>query len=163
MCTVLLPPRGNPIAVKYIISQILGPTAPWWWENYGASKHQVQITGWCSVISKRTKSSDSLKVMFLFHTAHSETRLTLFPKIYHILKGLNSPYFEKSMDILSYYTATTKYFLLPLLLNLLMPELFFLILAHSVNKMWIIQEPNKLELWNKLHFKEKKTESIHHV
>ena len=48
-------------------------------------------------------------------------------------------------------------------LNLLAPELFFLILAHSVYKMWIIQEPNKLELWNKLHFKEKKTESIHHV
>jgi hypothetical protein len=41
-------------------------------------------------------------------------------------------------------------------LNLLAPELFFLILAHSVYKMWIIQEPNKLELWNKLHFKEKK-------
>jgi len=40
---------------------------------------------------------------------------------------------------------------------------FFLILAHSVYKMWIIPEPNKLELWIKLHFKEKKTESIHHV
>ena len=41
--------------------------------------------------------------------------------------------------------------------------IIFLILAHSVYKMWIIQEPNKLELWNKLHFKEEKTESIHHV
>ena len=50
------------------------------------------------------------------------------------------------------------------ILNLLAPELFFfLILAHSVYKMWIIQGPNKLELWNKLHFKEEKTESIHHV
>jgi len=39
----------------------------------------------------------------------------------------------------------------------------FLILAHPVYKMWIIQEPNTLELWNKLHFEEKKTESIHHV
>jgi len=29
--------------------------------------------------------------------------------------------------------------------------------------MWIIQEPNKLALWNKLHFEEKKTESIEHV
>ena len=29
-------------------------------------------------------------------------------------------------------------------INLLAPELFFLILAHSVYKMWIIQEPNKL-------------------
>ena len=42
--------------------------------------------------------------------------------------------------------------------------IIFLILAHSVYKMWIIQEPNTLELWNKLHFEEgKKTESIHHV
>ena len=50
-----------------------------------------------------------------------------------------------------------------ILFNLLAPELFFLILAHPVYKMWVIQEPNKLALWNKLHFEEKKTESIEHV
>ena len=49
------------------------------------------------------------------------------------------------------------------MINLLAPELFFLILAHPVYKMWIIQEPNMLELWNKLHFEEKKTESIYHI
>ena len=51
------------------------------------------------------------------------------------------------------------------MINLLAPELyFFLILAHSVYKMWILQEPNTFELWNKLHFEEKKkTESIYHV
>ena len=50
-------------------------------------------------------------------------------------------------------------------INLLAPELFFfLILAHPVYKMWIIKEPNTLELWNKLHFEEKKkTESIYRV
>ena len=48
-------------------------------------------------------------------------------------------------------------------LNLLAPELFFLILAHPVYKMWIIQEPNMLELLNKLHFQEEKTEIIYHV
>jgi len=37
-------------------------------------------------------------------------------------------------------------------LNLLALELFFLILAHPVYKMWIIQELNTLELWNKLDF-----------
>ena len=43
--------------------------------------------------------------------------------------------------------------------NLLALELFFfLILAHPVYKMWILQEPNTLELWNKLHFEEKKKE-----
>ena len=47
--------------------------------------------------------------------------------------------------------------------NLLAPDFFFLISAHPVYKMWIIQEPNKLALWNKLHFEEKKTESIEHV
>jgi len=41
-------------------------------------------------------------------------------------------------------------------------KIFFLILAHPVYKMWIIREPNTLELWNKLHFEEKKTESVHH-
>ena len=41
--------------------------------------------------------------------------------------------------------------------------IIFLILAHPVYKMWIIQERNKLALWNKLHFEEKKTESIEHV
>ena len=46
-------------------------------------------------------------------------------------------------------------------INLLAPELhFFLILAHPVYKMWIIQEPNTLELWNKLHFEGKKVEYI---
>ena len=40
---------------------------------------------------------------------------------------------------------------------------FFLILVHPVYKMWITQEPNKLALWNKLHFEEEKTESIEHV
>ena len=39
--------------------------------------------------------------------------------------------------------------------------IIFLILAHSVYEMWIIQEPNKLELWNKLHFKEKKKRRVY--
>jgi len=39
----------------------------------------------------------------------------------------------------------------------------FLILAHPVYKMWIIREPNMLELWNKLYFEGEKTESICHV
>ena len=49
-------------------------------------------------------------------------------------------------------------------INLLAAELFFfLILAHPVYKMWKIQKPNMLELWNKLHFEEEKKESIYHV
>ena len=48
-------------------------------------------------------------------------------------------------------------------INLLASELFFFILAHPVYKMWILQEPNTLDLWNKLHFEEEKTESIYHV
>jgi len=45
-------------------------------------------------------------------------------------------------------------------INLLAPELFFYILAHPVYKMFIKQEPNTLQLWNKLHFEEKNGEYI---
>jgi len=48
-------------------------------------------------------------------------------------------------------------------INLLAPELFFLILAQPVYKIWLIQEPNTLELWNKLHFWREKTESMYRV
>jgi len=41
-------------------------------------------------------------------------------------------------------------------LNLLAPELFFFNFRTRVYKMWIMQESNTLELWNKLHFEEKK-------
>jgi len=40
---------------------------------------------------------------------------------------------------------------------------YFFNFSTPVYKMWIIQEPNMLELWNKLHFEEEKTEIIHHV
>jgi len=46
--------------------------------------------------------------------------------------------------------------------NLLAPELVF-ILAHPVYKIWIMQEPNALELWNKLHSEDKKNENIYRV
>ena len=36
-------------------------------------------------------------------------------------------------------------------------------LAHPVYKLWIKQEPNTLELWNKLHFEEIETDSIYRV
>jgi len=50
-----------------------------------------------------------------------------------------------------------------LYLNFLAQEIFFFNFSKPVYKMWIIQQPNMLELWNKLHFGEKKTESIYHV
>ena len=35
-------------------------------------------------------------------------------------------------------------------------RIFFQILAHPVLKMWVIQKPNKVALWNKRYFEEKK-------
>ena len=48
-------------------------------------------------------------------------------------------------------------------INLLAQESLFLTVAHPVYKMCIIQEPNMLELWNKLHFEEENTGSIYRV
>ena len=36
--------------------------------------------------------------------------------------------------------------------NLLATDFFFQILAHPIFKMWVIQKPNKVALWNKRHF-----------
>ena len=41
-------------------------------------------------------------------------------------------------------------------INLLATDFFCQILAHPVFKMWVIQKPNKVALWNKRHFEEKK-------
>jgi len=45
-------------------------------------------------------------------------------------------------------------------INFLAPEFFF-ILAHPVYKMLITQEPNTLELRNKLHFEEEKKRRVY--
>ena len=47
--------------------------------------------------------------------------------------------------------------------NILEPEFYIYILAHPVDKMLVIQEPNKVALWNKRHFEEKKTEIMQNV
>jgi len=60
-------------------------------------------------------------------------------------------------------SISNKNLVIPIVINLLAPELFSLILAHPLYKMWIMQEPNTLDLWNELHFEEEKTESIYHV
>ena len=73
---------------------------------------------------------------------------------------------ERSYEIVSsseWLPKTELAFANDSVFNLLEPELFFLILAHPVYKIWIIQETNTLELWNKLHFEEEKTESIYRV
>jgi len=77
--------------------------------------------------------------------------------------------YKRSLKFMSWYTKSGKIeFWVPVktfqeksyfkLLTLWRRNYFFLILAHPVCKMWIIQEPNKLALWNKLHFEEKENE-----
>jgi hypothetical protein len=46
--------------------------------------------------------------------------------------------------------------------NPLVPEFFFYI-STPVCKIWIIQEPKKVALWNKRHFEEKRMENVQHV
>ena len=50
-----------------------------------------------------------------------------------------------------------------IVINLLATDFFFQILAHPVFKMWVIQKPNKVALWNKRHFEGKKMEITQHV
>jgi len=52
----------------------------------------------------------------------------------------------KYVHVAAYIFSTVLHTVQQDIINLLAPELFFLILAHSVYKMCIIQEPNTLEL-----------------
>ena len=48
-------------------------------------------------------------------------------------------------------------------INLLATDFLFQILALPVFKMWVIQKPNNVALWNKRHFEGEKMEIIQHV
>jgi hypothetical protein len=48
-------------------------------------------------------------------------------------------------------------------INPLAPDFFFQILAQPVFKMWIVQDPNKVALWNKRYFEGEKTEIMQNV
>ena len=101
--------------------------------------------------------STSNKAPFPFYTTELDLRAfyeTL--KFWHFLSLLTV--WERSADTCIPSQVTI------LRINPFGAGIIFLILAHPVYKMWIIQEPNKLALWNKLHFEEKKkTMSIEHV
>ena len=116
----------------------------------------ISVAIYCTYISRRVEYH---KLWVFIDCCISST---YYPSSYPIDRCVNHIYLVydgtgRSWILYSWFRASWLY------INLLAPELFFLILAHTVYKMWIIQAPNKLELWNKLHFKEKKTESIHHV
>jgi len=64
--------------------------------------------------------------------------------------------------IIQLYTMSQSYYANSFKINFWRRNFFF-VLANPVYKMWIKQEPNTLELWNKLHFADEKTESIYHV
>ena len=68
-----------------------------------------------------------------------------------------------SSDIRTKHSTQSGHHVEFLIVNLLATDFFFLILAHSVLKMWVIQKPNKVALWNKRHFEEEKMEIIQHV
>ena len=119
-----------------------------WWQTFGSVLFrgnedslrivivQAEASRWLYVQTVTTTPSFSLPLLLYMKTVHYCAQNT--PGLNHTTSKLKS---------------TCNF-------NLLAPELFFLILAHPIYKMWIIQESNTLELWNKLHFEEKNGEYI---
>ena len=131
-------------------------SAPWWWCDCietCQSCFDVNFKVNFETVFKTIRSCFSWWIKKLWYILYVNTRPSSKTNLAKVLVFVTVPY----MLIQRATKAGQGIF------NLLAPELFFLILAYSVYKMWIILEPNKLELWNKLHFKEKKTENIHHV
>jgi len=66
---------------------------------------------------------------------------------------LSEPFLGREIQL---WTQSCEVLQLLLDVNPLVPDFFFLILTHPVYKMWITQEPEKVALWNKRNFEEKK-------
>jgi len=115
-------------------------------QSYGIVRN---IAVWKQQYGTETMLTHSWK----WNESQNETMLSVILKYLYDLRCDKTSLKTRIWQI----SAMTQ-FSLACLINLLAPELFFLIY-----KLWIIQEPNTLELWNKLHFEEKKTESIYHV
>ena len=123
------------------------------------------IRHWILVRFGKSKLSHYLKVKHTFQWSESES-------IY--VYGVNAKETELEVPKWMTFKSWSKWQVgapldtiigrLPLpLLTFWRRNYFFLILAHSVYKLWIIQVPNTLDLWNKLHFEEEKMDSIYHA
>jgi len=95
-------------------------------------------------------SKVTCKSLWLLNTKH----LTVWPLTYKFCTCLKSNFYNRY--------RFTKQGTHKFLRNLTFwRRIYFFNFSTPVYKMWIIQEPNKLELWNKLHFEEEKTENIY--
>ena len=119
----------------------------------------LYICGWCRSAS-------------YFFNAFYILRDLWFPLLettnfYQIMRIIKFQNYQKCRSKPDYEYSTLKLPYLPCAIETLTLTFwrrnYFFILAHPVNNMWIIQEPNTLELWNKLHFEEEITKSIYHV
>jgi len=79
------------------------------------------------------------------------------------LKKLGCPFQRERMVFILSKNSGWLYNPPNLLLLTFRSRNYFFNFSTPVHKMWIIQEPNMLELWNKQHFEEEKTDSIHHL
>ena len=92
------------------------------------------------------------------------------PPLYQCLHGVHC----SNSDTATWRLVTTAFpappryqdpssFTLGTMLTFWRRTFFFQILAHPVFKLWVIQKPNKVALWNKRHFEGEKMEVIQHV
>ena len=161
-------PIYGSLGVKRLISSYQSPNRQVF-RKYAQKYWTVCLADWEVRWMQRLIVTRHLKTLLTCaHTFNSTDKLGTHRTTWSI--QCNAEYYVTQLDDAlqynrPYYKKCQQNTLLKTLfsLNPLAQELLFLILAHPVYKMWIIQEPNKLALWNKLHFEEKKTESIEHV
>ena len=94
-------------------------------------------------------------LIFLSHCRWSKSTSNLAAISIHILlNSLNN--IELQSDLLTYWYDPIKINYIKTNLLTLWRRNFLLNFSTSVFKMWIIQGPKKVALWNKRHFEEKK-------
>ena len=135
------------------------------WNDWGYSRKILTLNGVCVVIQTQYFSSTISRII-ITTTAPTITLLKAM-QIRPIDQTLHTsrsvPYVPPFSRVASHSAHTHTHTHTLVALTFWRRNYFFLNFSTPVYKMWIIQEPNTLDLWNKLHFEEEKTESIYHV
>ena len=119
------------------------------------------VSSWCHPVSTRTWSEPNPYSVCGWQGSSGRgffvANTSVYPCRYHSHSAPYSHFAHPPQTLYSTVLAVVC------IINLLATDFFFQILAHPVFKIWVIQKPNKVALWNKRHFEGGKMEIIQHV
>ena len=139
-CTVKYTTLTRSIRRQAAVGSLWTPRAPATARVCGGASTLISARSWEDVLTRPTLFSCTKQSLCFYSIPRS---------------GQTNPHTPNRFQL--GYTGWQVY------INLLATDFFFSNFSTPVFKMWVIQKPNKVALWNKRYFEEEKMEIIQHV